>query len=84
MTGYTSDALIRFKHDLRKRNDQAHRHAVPTFGAKKQYANPEDASPLLSKEDKVFVQHVTGTFLYYARAVDPTILFALSAIASSQ
>ena len=34
MTGYTSDALICFKHDLRKRNDQPHRHAVPTFGAK--------------------------------------------------
>ena len=33
MPGYTSDALICFKHDLRKRNDQPHRHAVSIFGA---------------------------------------------------
>ena len=33
---------------------------------------------------KKYVQHVTGTFLYYARAVDSTMLVALSAIASSQ
>ena len=38
----------------------------------------------MSKEDKVFVQQVTGTFVYDARAVDPTMLVALSAIASSQ
>ena len=38
----------------------------------------------MSKEDKLFVQQVTGTFLYYARAVDPTILVSLSVISSSQ
>ena len=31
-----------------------------------------------------FIQQVTGTFLYYARAVDVTMLVALSAIASNQ
>ena len=31
-----------------------------------------------------FVQQVVGSFLYYARAVDPTILMALSDIATQQ
>lgn len=31
-----------------------------------------------------FIQQVTGTFLYYARAMDPTMLMALSAIAADQ
>ena len=45
---------------------------------------PTDDSPLLNKEKKKFVQEVTGVFLYYARAVDSTMLVALSAIAAEQ
>eukprot|EP00956_Cyclotella_meneghiniana_P010267 scaffold14174_cov46-Cyclotella_meneghiniana.AAC.3 len=43
-------------------------------------------TPLLNKnkEEKKFVQEVTGVFLYYARAVDSTMLVALSAIAAEQ
>ena len=54
------------------------------FGAQIQYAKPEYASPLLNKEDSLFVHQVTGAFLYYIRAVDPTVIVALSAIASSE
>ena len=43
-----------------------------------------DTSPKLPPEDKLFIQQVTGTFLYYARAVDSTMRVALSAIASDQ
>ena len=39
---------------------------------------------MLDKDDKKFVQQVTGTFLYYTRAVDSTMLVALSALASKQ
>ena len=39
---------------------------------------------MLDKDDKKFVQQVTGTFLYYARAVDSTMLVALIALASEQ
>ena len=84
MPGYVNEALTRFQHEMRKLNDQPHKHAVPVFGATIQYTKPEDTSPLLNEEDKKYVQKVTGTFLYYARAVDPTMLVALSAIASSQ
>ena len=84
MPGYCDEALIRFRHELRKIMDQPHKHAVPVYGAKVQYAKTEDKSAKLGKEGTKFIQQVTGTFLYYARAVDSTMLVALSAIASDQ
>ena len=39
---------------------------------------------MLGKEAKKYIQQVLGTLLYYARAVNPTMLVALSAIASEQ
>ena len=39
---------------------------------------------MLGKENKKYIQQVLGTLLYYARAVDPTMLVALSAITSEQ
>ncbi len=40
--------------------------------------SPTDNSPLLNKAGKKQIQQVVGSFLYYAWAVDPTILMALS------
>lgn len=54
------------------------------YGATVQYAKPEDRSRLLSKEEKKYIQQVIGTFLYYGRAVDSTMLTTLSSIASTQ
>ena len=49
-----------------------------------QYAKPEDTSQRLFPSEKKYIQDVIGTFLYYGRAVDSTMLTALSAIASAQ
>jgi hypothetical protein len=54
------------------------------YGATKQYAETTDTYPPLSKEDKKYVQEVAGTFLYYARCVDSTMLTALGSIATQQ
>jgi len=43
-----------------------------------------DASPPLDKAGKKFIQEVCGTLLYYARAVDCTMLAALGSIATQQ
>ena len=60
-------------------------HTTPKqYGAKTQYAEPEDMSPALGDKDKRFVQEVTGTFLFYARAVDGTMLTALNSLAVEQ
>ena len=84
MPGYCSEALQRFRHEAGKIQDQPHQHSIPTYGATTQYANLPDQSPKLNDQDKTFIQQVTGTFLYYARAVDSTMLVALSAIAAQQ
>jgi hypothetical protein len=64
--------------------DQLHQHTKKTYGAKVQQANPLDTSPPLDKAGKKFIQEVTGVFLYLARAVDSTMLTALSAIVCEQ
>jgi len=57
---------------------------IPTYGAKVQYAKYAYTSQLLDKNGKRYIQQVVETFLFYGRAVDGTMLTALSAIASSQ
>ena len=57
---------------------------MPAYGAKVQLATPLDESEELSKDDKKNVQQVLVTCLYYGRAVDGTMLTALSGTASSQ
>ena len=85
MPEYVERALARFGHSiLDKPQHQPHLHTIPTYGATVQYAKPEDTSRKLSPQEKKFIQEVIGVFLYYGRAVDSTMLTALSAIASAQ
>ena len=49
-----------------------------------QFAETEDNSPLLNKPDKTFIKEVIGIFLYYACAVDCTMLPALKSLATQQ
>jgi hypothetical protein len=85
MPGYIEYALARFGHLIPKiLQHQPHKHTVPTYGATIQYAKDNNVTNLLSKEEKKYIQQVLGTFLYYGRAVDLTMLTALSSIASTQ
>ena len=77
MPGYVEKALARFKHEKPKKpQDQPHQHTILTDGAKIQYAKKEDDTNELDKDGKQHVQQ--------GRAVDGTVLTALSAIASDQ
>ena len=83
MPGCVNMALIRFKHRTpKRRKDQPYQHVIPNYGAKIQYAVGPDGTALLNKDNKKFVQQVTGTFMYYARAVESTTLVTLSEQAS--
>ena len=85
MLDYVKAAIARFQHKPpRKPQDQPHLHVKPKYGATKQYAPDDDDSPLLDQAGQKFVQEVIGTFLYYARAVDLTMLPALGSIATQQ
>jgi hypothetical protein len=44
----------------------------------------ETTSPALSAKDVNKLQQLTGTLLYYARAVDPTLIMPINVIASEQ
>jgi hypothetical protein len=54
------------------------------YGKDNQAPSSLDTSPLLGEVKKKHVQQIAGSFLYYAQAVDPTILTALSKISSQQ
>ena len=85
MPEYVAKALKRFGHEYpTKPQHQPHPHTERTYGATVQYAQAQDESPLLEPGEKSHIQQVLGVFLYYGRAVDSTILVALSAIASAQ
>jgi Reverse transcriptase (RNA-dependent DNA polymerase) len=85
MPGYVAKALHRFTHPDPSRPQHApHPWTTPNYGASVQYAEPEDTSPPLDKHGTKRLQEVIGTFLFYGRAVDNTMLTALGTIASSQ
>jgi hypothetical protein len=54
---------------------------TPVYGAKTQYAT-QDETPPLTAQQCLTIQKVTGSVLYYARAVDPTVLMPLNDIAT--
>ena len=83
--GYVQKGLVQFRHPRPKRpQNSPYPFTPPKYGAKVQYAEGEDKSPPLDKEGKKKVQQVSGKFLWYSRAIDSTMLTALSAIASQQ
>ena len=56
----------------------------PIMAQNNNFAKAESNEPVLGKETKKYIQKVLGTFLYYTRAVDSTMLVSLSVIAYEQ
>jgi hypothetical protein len=84
MPGYVSNVLSKFLHDTPKHPQHTpSRYATPVYGTKTQYATKDKTPPLTAKQC-LTIQKVTGSFLYYARAVDPTVLMPLNDIAMEQ
>jgi hypothetical protein len=84
MPGYVSNVLSKFQHDAP--NYPQHtpsRYVTPVYGAKTQYVT-KDETPSLTSKQFLTIQKVTGSVLYYARAVDPTVLMPLNDIAMEQ
>jgi hypothetical protein len=84
MPGYVSNVLIKFQHDTPKHPQHTpSRYVTPVYGANTQYATKDETPPLTSKQC-LTIQKVTGSVLYYARAVYPTVLMPLNDIATEQ
>ena len=85
MPDYVTKKLTQYNHPKPKRPQHCPYTPAPVqYGRKTQTPIPTDDSPPLDKDGKKRIQGIIGSFLYYARAVDPTILMALSAIAADQ
>jgi len=85
MPDYVQKKLTQYNHPKPKRPQHCPYTPAPVhYGRKSQRPIAPDDSPSLDKAGKKRIQGVIGSFLYYARAVDPTILMALSAIAADQ
>jgi hypothetical protein len=84
MPGYVSNVLSKFQHDSPKHPQHTPSRCVtPVYGAKTQYATTGETPPLTAQK-YLTIQKVIGSVLYYARAVDPTVLMPLNDIATEQ
>ncbi len=88
MPGYVKRPLQRFIGWVRIRPElhpehSPHAWTEPIYGWRQQY-EATVVSELLDLENKTCVQEVLGTLLYYARAVDNTMLTSIGEIATQQ
>jgi hypothetical protein len=85
MPGYIIKQLQKYKHASPPKPQHCPYAPQPKqFGSRAQRPLPPDMSPLLSNADTKHVQRIIGSILYYAHAVNLTVLVALSTIASKQ
>jgi hypothetical protein len=85
MPGYIKAALHKYQHAAPTRPEHApHTWNPPVYGVKTQYVENETSSPELSAKDINKLQQLTGTLLYYTRAVDPTLIMPINMLVSEQ
>jgi hypothetical protein len=84
MPGYIARALQRLVHPTPERPEHApYNYAAPTYGSRQQFATI-DTLPAVNSKDTKRIQEVIGTILYYARAVDCTMILAIGTIITQQ
>jgi hypothetical protein len=84
MPGYVSNGLSKFQHDAPKNPQHTpSKYVTPVYGVKIQYATKDETPPLTAKQC-LTIHKVTGSVLYYARSVDPTVLMPLNDIATEE
>ena len=85
MPGYVKKALAKYVHESPSQPQHSPLLIAPKkYKAVAQDPLPPDELPAVGEKEKTRIQQVAGTLLYYVRAVNLTILPALSTIASKQ
>jgi hypothetical protein len=86
MPDYVRKALERFCHNQPLRPQHSpHAWLAPIYGSKIQQLTPHpDATEPLDRDGKTRIQEIIGVLLFYARAIDSTMLVALGTLASAQ
>jgi hypothetical protein len=85
MPHYVKKALLRFRYQApNKPQHSPHTWNALLYGAKTQFTTPIDPHfTQLTPKQKTYVQEVIGTFLFYARVIDSTMLPAVGRIATN-
>jgi hypothetical protein len=84
MPGYVTKALARFEHSPEGRSQHApSAWSKPLYSSAPQLAKEEDTSAKLDSAEITRLQAIIGTLLFYARAIDSTMLVALQSSAHS-
>jgi hypothetical protein len=84
MDGYINEVLIRYGHPKpTKPQHSPHKHRKIVYSANAQLQLVEvDTSPQLDDEGIKWVQGISSSLLYYARAVDSKLLYTISTIST--
>jgi hypothetical protein len=85
MPVYIKAARHKYQNPAPARPEHAPHTWNPTiYGAKTQFVDDKTSSPTLSDKDVNKLQQLTGALLYYARAVDPTLIIPINVLTSEQ
>ena len=85
MHGYIPTTLQKLHHKPPARpQDSPHPWNKPAYGKRVQLAIQKFSAPKINSEDTNRVQSINRTFLYYTRALDPTMLPSLNEISICQ
>jgi hypothetical protein len=85
MPGYIKAALHKYQHPAPALPEHSpHMWSPPIYGAKTQFVSDPTPSPARSDKDVNKLQQLTGTLLYYAMSVDPTLIMPINMLASEQ
>jgi hypothetical protein len=85
MPGYTKAALHKYQHPAPTHPEHApHQCNPPVYCAKTVFVEDKKDIPALSPKYVNCLQQLVGTLLYYARAVDPTLIMPVNVLASEQ
>ena len=85
MPKYVAKQLLKFEHDSsHPKQDSPHRALEIKYGKDSQQLPSDDMDPKLEDERASRIAQIVGALLYYRRAVDLSILVALSTIAAQQ
>ena len=88
MPGYVSKMLTRFRPQYLDPSHRAAytpgRYIAPIYGNKSPQTTTHDTSSTLDATQRTELQAIIGTLLYYARAVDPSLLPIANELASKQ
>ena len=84
MPGYIKKQVLKYNHIMRRVQHCPYSPEPKRYGADAQSPLPQDISQKLTDKEIKQVQKIVRSILYYARAVDMTVLMALSTIVSEE